>query len=188
MYSSLFVDLDNILFYRGEARLDVLKLRLKAIHSLAARDSLSVHWFCNVDTDMALKKARIVLKGTRHVSTSDVDMADHALVNFAATSRKDCMIISADMSLMRLAMFVVSGLVTNSTKETIHSRIRLRFSSFKDGVVLVSRAASFKLFEFAATSDLERFVTTLNLYRSRYTIIPIASKASMIPVIRVSTS
>lgn len=195
---SLLVDLDNIMFHKGEARLDVLKLRLKAIHTHVLMHGQELHWFCNVDTDLALKKARIVLNGTRHVLSSEIDRADHALVHHVASASSSAsayeeqnfsppstMILTADLSLMRLAMYIISEM--EATKQKF-MRTRLRFASFNDGVTLVSRASSLRLINFTSTSDLTKFVMTLNLYGSRYPVTPNAAKARFTPMILASKS
>lgn len=191
---SLLVDLDNIMFHKGEARVDVLKLRLKSIHTHVLMHGQDLHWFCNVDTDLALKKNRIVLQGTKHVYSSEVDRADHAIVQHAAivVSHHDVAsmattvtIVTADLSLMRLAMYIVSKMETSKLK---FMRTRLRFASFNDGVILVTRASSLKLITFTSTSDLTKFVVTLNLYGSRYPSTPSASKARVTPILTSARS
>lgn len=178
---SLLVDLDNIMFHRGELRVDVLKLRLKAIHTHVLMHGQALHWFCNVDTDAALKKAKIVLKGTRHVCSSEIDRADHDLVQHAASTVKEAgdasttlVVVTADVSLMRLAMYIVSEM---DVSKITSMRTRLRFSSFNEGVILTTRASSLKLLTFMSTSELTKFVMTLNLYMSRYPVRFNASNA-----------
>lgn len=180
---SLLVDLDNIMFHKGEVRVDVLKLRLKAIHTHVLMHGQILHWFCNVDTDAALKKAKIVLKGTRHVCTSEIDRADHALIQHATKAvtgdagiSSALTIVTADISLMRLAMYIVSEI--DATQSRVQ-RTRLRFSSFNEGVTLVTRASSVKLLTFLSTSELSKFVFTLNLYGARYPVMNTSNARAM---------
>lgn len=201
----LLVDLDNIMFHKGEARVDILKLRLKAIHAEAEEHEL--HWFCNMDTDAALKKGRIVLRGSKHVKPSEVDCADHALVHHASKhaqsghahavhavhahagrahaghgqARPNIVIVTADMSLIRLAMYITTQ------RHVIRPKPRLGIASFGEGVILNVRAASPAFLAFVSTSDLHRFLTTLSLYDTRYpqtdstSVTPNACSARMIP-------
>lgn len=228
----LLVDLDNIMFLRGEARVDILKLRLKTIvseHERALADATAeavlpgangrvltkvkanvkaknkkylqddlscatIHWFCNVDTDAALKKARIVLRGEQHVYASETDCADHALVQHLAKMGSVVTIVTNDVSLMRLAMYTTqrsaadagTAAATAGAKRSISKRLRIQFLSFGEGVTLKPVAP--QLLVFDSTHDLRKFVTTVILYDSRYPLILNASRARVTPTATASRS
>lgn len=172
----MLVDLDNIMFLDGVSRVDILKLRLGSIHEHAEAHSDDLHWFCNRDTQLALTKARIVLSRL-HVCSSESDKADHALVHHLEASSvvsggHDRTIVTADATLKRLALFVAPS--------------RLRFASFGPSTNL--RVRSFSLLPFRTVTDLEKFVATHALYRTRYPVTPIASSARVTPATAASGS
>lgn len=171
----LLVDLDNILFLKGEFRLDVFKLRLKTVHGRAGSQ---IHWFCNIDTDYALRKSKIVLKGTQHVHTSEKDRADHALIQYLSTLTSTVVdIITADMSLIRLAMFITSS-KDRSPKTEVNT---LHFLTFGSGATLKPHTSLPKLLVFDSVPELQTFSTTLSLYHKRYPLIPRPSSARVTP-------
>lgn len=170
------VDLDNISFFKGATRVDVLKLRLKTIHALASSTS-SIHWFYNRDTEAMLKREKIVLRGIRHVTLSEKDAVDFEIINHVCAIRNKypskllTTIITADRSLVRLAFYV------RAKGGPSMQSIRLSFASFQKGVKLETEVPSPSLFNFKSAHDLGKFASQLCTYEASYPEIPRPVKA-----------
>lgn len=175
------VDLDNISFFKGASRVDVLKLRLRTIHSMAS-PTHSIHWFFNEDTEAMLKRERIVLKGTRHVSVSRKDAADFEIINHAfnntpymkGSSTFLTTIITADRSIVRLAFYIYC-----KAGQRMRS-LRLQFASFRKGISLEIETPLQSLFNFRSAHDLGKFAAFLSSYHTIYPEIPSPVRARTI--------
>lgn len=101
------VDLDNIAFHDGVSNSNVLKRRVRAIQM--AVPAACIQWFCNVDTVASLVKWKVLdfpLPTSVHVTRSEKDSADHALVHYILTEMRGrkhkAIVVTSDRILMRL--------------------------------------------------------------------------------------
>lgn len=147
---SIYVDLDNLYIINNKVSPTTLLLRVKALLKLfGAR----VHFYGNSFTQGLLQKRGVYDTLNFHVSDIETNSADHNLIHMITRSKsKRIVVVSSDMTLCRLAKY-------------LHPLKSFMFLKFTDDNMLVKMTVDF---QFQHKHQLDKFMTSLDLYHTRY--------------------
>ena len=152
--SIILVDLDNLYIINNKVNIPILLKRKEMIEKI---ENIKVIWFCNKKTAKLMKDENIIFTNLK-ISNIINDSADHNLINYINKYKKNnkFTIITNDKTLMRVLYFIkkdknIEFLSFVGKKiEKITNKINL---CFKNKI------------------DLDKFLTSYNLYKSRYVLL-----------------
>jgi rRNA-processing protein FCF1 len=153
MSNVILVDLDNLYIINDKINIPILLKRKEMIENVSHS---KIIWFCNKVTSKLMKDEKIIFKNLK-ISNVKNDSADHNLMNYLEKHKntKKFTVVTNDKTLMRVLYF-------------IHKSKNIEFLSFKGKKI--EKITNKINICFEKQIDLEKFLTSYNLYKSRYVL------------------